>query len=263
MQRANGIEYERHGEGEVVLTIHGAIVADSFAPLMYEPALSRYQLLRYRRRGYGGSDPPSHPPAIEEHARDARALVAHVGASRAHVVGHSGGGPIAVQLAIDAPDVVHSLVLLEPALQSAAMAAAFDGYIAPLVEMHRAGNSSKAVHLWMRATGGSNWRSEIEQLLPGAGDRAVQDATGTFEGDLAAMRSWHFESVGASRITQPVLYMVGSQNAANVEPVKNMFCAAVGHTEVVVIAGADHNLQMTRSSSVAEVMAQFLRRHPM
>jgi len=51
MQRANGIEYERHGEGEVVLTIHGAIVADSFAPLMYEPALSRYQLLRYRRRG--------------------------------------------------------------------------------------------------------------------------------------------------------------------------------------------------------------------
>ena len=42
---------------------------------------------------------------------------------RAHVVGHSFGGAVALQLALDAPDLVHSLALLEPALFVGASAA--------------------------------------------------------------------------------------------------------------------------------------------
>ncbi len=263
MQRADGIEFEARGEGEPVVTIHGAIVADSFGPLMDEPSLGGYRVVRYRRRGYGASDPTSSLPTIKEHADDALSLLDHLGIRRAHVIAHSGGGPIAVQLAIDAPDRVRSLVLLEPALQSASTAAAFSEFIAPLVDMHRSGESSKAVHLWMRATGGSDWRSAIEQRLPGAGDRAIGDAAGTFDGDLVAMRSWDFDAAGAARITQPVLYLVGSQNAARVEPVTAMFRAAVPHTELVVIDDADHNLQITKPAPVAETIADFLHRHAM
>jgi pimeloyl-ACP methyl ester carboxylesterase len=40
----------------------------------------------------------------------------HVGIRRAHVVGHSSSGNIALQLALDSPEVVHSIALLEPAL---------------------------------------------------------------------------------------------------------------------------------------------------
>ena len=262
MRRATGVEFERRGEGEAVLTIHGAIVADSFAPLMEERALDGYQVIRYRRRGYGESDSPSNPPTIREHAQDARSLLEHLGIARAHVVAHSGGGPIAVQVAIDAPDLVRSMVLLEPALQSAAMAASFDEFIAPLVEMHRGGDSSKAVHLWMRSTGGSNWRTELERRLPGVGERAIADAAGTFDGDLAAMRWWDFDAVGASTMRQPVLYMVGSDNAVRLEPVITMFRAAVPQTELVVIAEADHNLPITNAGPVAEAIAVFLQRHP-
>ena len=150
MQRANAVEYEARGVGDAVLCIHGAIIADSFAPLMREPALAGYRLIRYRRRGYGASDPPAGMPTIAEQVSDARALLEHLRVPQAHVVAHSGGGPIAIQLALDAPDVVHSLVLLEPALQNAAMAAAFHEMITPLIEMHREGNSATAVHRWMR-----------------------------------------------------------------------------------------------------------------
>jgi pimeloyl-ACP methyl ester carboxylesterase len=261
-QKASGLEYESSGDGEAILTIHGAIVADSFGRIIDEPALRGYRVIRYRRRGYGASDPPSSPPSIEEHARDARSLLQQLSVTRAHVVGHSGGGPIAVQLAISAPEVVHSLILLEPALQTAAMAAAFDELIAPLVEMHRAGSCSKAVHLWMRATGGSDWRTEIERLLPGASAQADRDAAGTFDGDLTAMRSWDFDAVGAPGIGQPVLYVLGSHNAENLEPVTSMFRAAVPHTEVVVVAEADHNLQITKATPVARAIAEFLGRHP-
>jgi hypothetical protein len=51
MLQANAIEFEVRGDGEPVLLIHGAIVADSFLPMMSQPAHAQYQLIRYRRRG--------------------------------------------------------------------------------------------------------------------------------------------------------------------------------------------------------------------
>jgi pimeloyl-ACP methyl ester carboxylesterase len=258
MEHANGIEYEVKGGGEPILFIHGAIVADSFAPIMDQPALTGYRLIRYRRRGYGRSDPPRHTPSIEEQTDDAQTLLRHLGAKQAHVVAHSGGGPIAVQLALDAPEVVRSLVLLEPALMNAAAAAAFAEMIAPLIEMHRTGNSAKAVHMWMRPGSGSGWREALEPWIPGAGDRANDDAAGTFEYDLAAMRDWDFDAVGATRIDQPVLYIVGSRTAAVLQPVTDMFCAAVPHTQIVVIPDCDHSLQMTKPAPIAQAIAEFL-----
>ena len=128
MLKAEGLEYESHGEGEPVLLIHGSHVADAFLPLTREAALAdRYRLIRYHRRGFAGSDPHSGPFSVEEQAQDALALVKHLGLERAHVVGHSYGAVTAVQLALDAPRAVHSLVLLEPPLMTADGAAAFRG----------------------------------------------------------------------------------------------------------------------------------------
>lgn len=262
MQRAHAVEYEARGEGDAVLCIHGAIIADSFAPLMEEAALADYRMIRYRRRGYGSSEPPADTPTVAEQVNDARVLLEHLQVPLAHVVAHSGGGPIAVQLALDTPAVVRSLVLVEPALQNAAMAAAFHEMITPLIEMHRAGESGKAVHLWMRPVAGSAWRNELEQQMPGIGERATADAAGSFEYDLEALRHWDFDEVGASQIAQPVLHIVGSRSAAGRQHVTDMFLAAVPHAEQVTIPDADHSLQMTRPGPVARVIAEFLGRHP-
>jgi pimeloyl-ACP methyl ester carboxylesterase len=261
MQRVHGLEYEVHGHGDAVLCMHGAIIADSFEPLMREPDLAGYQLIRYRRRGYGNSEPPPAPPTVADQVSDARALLRHLDVEHAHVVAHSGGGPIAVQMTLDAPDTVRSLVLLEPALQNASMAAAFHELVAPLIDMHRAGNSSKAVHMWMRTGSGSGWRTELEERIPGVGERANADAAGLFEYDLEALRHWDFDAVGASRINQPVLHIVGERSGARRQPVTDMILAAIPHAEYVVIAGSDHSLQMTHPAAVARVIADFLDRH--
>ncbi len=70
MLEAEGLECEAIGHGEAVLLIHGALVADAFLPLMREAALAdRYRLIRYRRRGYGGSDPVSGTFSLAQQAR--------------------------------------------------------------------------------------------------------------------------------------------------------------------------------------------------
>jgi pimeloyl-ACP methyl ester carboxylesterase len=121
MERAsvNGVEleYELKGAGEPVLLIHGSHIGRSFLPLLAQPSLTeKYTLIRYHRRGFLESAPVRGPVSIKDQAADARALLEHLHLSRAHVVGHSFGGAIALQLALDAPTHVHSLVLLEAAL---------------------------------------------------------------------------------------------------------------------------------------------------
>ncbi len=52
----------RRGEGEPVVCIHGAFVADTFRPLLAERELTNhYRLVTYRRRGYVGSTKTAGP----------------------------------------------------------------------------------------------------------------------------------------------------------------------------------------------------------
>ena len=111
------LEYEVRGTGEPVVLIHGALIADAFAPLLAQPGLTeRYRFIHYHRRGYMGSTHAPNPVSIAEQVADCRALLGHLGVERAHVVGHSYGGAIALQLTLDAPALVHSLAVLEPTL---------------------------------------------------------------------------------------------------------------------------------------------------
>jgi pimeloyl-ACP methyl ester carboxylesterase len=96
------LEYELLGTGEPVALIHLSLYADSFAPLMDQPALAGYRLLRYHRRGYAGTSP---------------GLLDDLEIRRAHVAGHSYGGLIALQLALDRPELVGTIVLMESALR--------------------------------------------------------------------------------------------------------------------------------------------------
>src|SRR2546425_8293459 len=87
----NGVEleYETRGNGEPMLLIHGASVAETFAPLMQEPALAKFRLIRYHRRGYGGSGHPGPVTNFHEQAADAAALLAHLRVAQAPAPRHS------------------------------------------------------------------------------------------------------------------------------------------------------------------------------
>jgi len=98
--------------------------------------------------------------------------------------------------------------------------------------------------------------------IPGVGDQAIQDAAGTFEYDLDALHHWDFAAVGASRIGQPVLHIVGSRTAAGRRPVTDMFQAAVPSAKLLTIPDADHTLHMTKPELAAATIDEFLRLHP-
>jgi pimeloyl-ACP methyl ester carboxylesterase len=264
MRRTGGLEYQVTGTGEPALLIHGALIADALLPLTRESALAeRHRLVCYRRRGYSGSDPLP-KSGLERQTQDAASLLEHLGVDRAHVIGHSGGGAIALQLALDAPRLVHSLVLLEPALFPVEMASALPGIAAPVLEAFRAGDRRRAVDVWMNlANCGSDWQAEVEKRVPGASEQAERDCATFFDVELPSLGEWVFDGERASRIDQPVLYVQGGASGPLIQAARQYFDSLFPRAEAVVVPGIDHLMQMRDPARVAEPIADFLSRHPL
>jgi pimeloyl-ACP methyl ester carboxylesterase len=106
------LAYDLRGEGPPVLLIQGVGVhGDGWRPQI-DALSAHYRCLSFDNRGLGRSQPLGAPLTVEQMAEDARALLVATSWTSAHVVGHSLGGLIALQLALDAPDRVRSLALL-------------------------------------------------------------------------------------------------------------------------------------------------------
>src|ERR1051325_5563829 len=158
MQRAdiNGVqlEYDISGEGDPVVFIHGAFIAESFRPMFGEPSLADHdRLLIYHRRGYGGWNRTldTTPITAEQQSADCAALLRYLSIERAHVVGHSFGGSVGLQLALDAPELVQTLALLEPALFVGASAQAYRESLLRARERYRVEGAALVMEEFMRA----------------------------------------------------------------------------------------------------------------
>jgi pimeloyl-ACP methyl ester carboxylesterase len=113
---SNGVKihYATMGSGPLVVMIHG------FPDYWYtwrkqmEGLADRFQVVAIDQRGYNLSDKPS---GVENYdvrllVGDVVAVIKHLGQQKAIVVGHDWGGVVAWQLAINVPQVVDRLIIL-------------------------------------------------------------------------------------------------------------------------------------------------------
>jgi pimeloyl-ACP methyl ester carboxylesterase len=264
----NGVEleYEVTGCGEPVLCI-SPVLADAFAPLATEaPLADCYQLIRYHKRGWGGSTHTEGPVSVEDHAADAAALLDHLGVRHAHVVGHSSGGAVAAQLAVDDLDRVHSLTLLELSLLSVPSGQAFLEQAAPVFETYAAGDHERAIAMFLAAVSGLEW-NECHELLEARVDgmvaQAINDADTFFGIELPGLTQWVFGEAEAAQIRRPVLSIVGSKTAPLWVEVAAFLRASLPYVEECEIDDVGHLLPLQDPPSVASAVADFLERNPM
>jgi pimeloyl-ACP methyl ester carboxylesterase len=270
MRRAelNGIslDFEDQGAGEPVVFVHGALIADAFLLLRREERLAeRFRLITYRRRGYGASSAAAAGLTLREQAADCKALLDHLTIQRAHIAGHSFGGAIALQLALDAPSRVHSLTLLEPALMVGNSGEGYRIALQQVVQFYRDKGAETAVDAMLRARW-PDYRDGLGRLMPNAFAQAVKEASATFESELPALLEWRFGEDEAHRITQPVLSVVG-QESVHLSPrfgeAHEWLLSHLPAAEGYVLPNAHHFLQVENPMDMAEAFAAFLMRNPM
>ena len=263
----NGVElqYEVTGSGEPVLFISPGPITDGFLPLVNEEALARFRLIRYRQRRIGSGTNGDAAMSFVQHAADAAALLGHLGIARAHIAGHSTGADIALQLAADRPDLVHTLALLEPLLLFVPGAPAFLEKAAPALTAYAAGDRAEAMRSFLCLASSLDWThfsALIEQHVPGGVAQALNDADNVFAGYVPALDAWQFGRDQTARITQPVLSVLGTSTDPLFIECNDLLHAWFPQLEVCRIADVAHLLQLQNPEPVARGLAGFFTRHP-
>ena len=112
--KVNGITmyYELQGEGEPVVLIAGLRLDLSDYHGIDSWLAQKYQVLAFDNRGAGRTDKPDTPYSIEIMADDTAELLQTLGIKAASIIGISMGGRIALELALQHPELVKKLVLV-------------------------------------------------------------------------------------------------------------------------------------------------------
>lgn len=259
-----GIELEVHdvGTGDPVVLVQTALTADKLAPLAeHLVARGAHRAIVYHRRGYASSSPVQGPGSVVRDAADCRDLIDALGVGRVHIVGYSYSGAVGLQLAVDAAEQVQTLTLIEPPPVHVPSAAEFRAANVRLEEVRRTRGPGTALEEFLAQVIGPDWRTEIEQRLPGAAEQMQRDATTFFDTDLPALWSWRFDAEDAACINCPVLQISGSDSGPWFAEVRDLVLAWLPQTEDVLLTGANHSVVLTHTPQIADALADFLGRH--
>ncbi len=204
--------------------------------------------------------------SVARQATDCLGLLGHLGVERAHVVGHSYGGAIALELATRAPRVVGSLALLEPALM---LGASGDGYRESLrrgMQRYREEGSAPVVEEMLRVRWGEDPLQALEPVLPGAFDQAVRDAATTFEAEGPPLLEWEMGEPQLRNVRQPTLVVLG-ERSKDLSPrffeTFELLLSWLPNAEGFVQPEAVHGLQLQNPRALSAALADFFARHPL
>jgi pimeloyl-ACP methyl ester carboxylesterase len=179
-------------------------------------------------------------------------------------VGHSSGASIGAQLALDHPEKVHSLTLLEPTLVSLPLGDAFLKAAGPVFEAYGCGDHSGALAMFVAAASGLDWeecRALLEDRIPGVVGQSIKDADTFFGVELPALAEWKFGPEQAAAIRRPVLSVIGAETQPLWVEIAEFLRSSLPQVEELTVEGAGHLLQIQRPEPVARGIAEFLERN--
>lgn len=238
------VNYEISGpDGAPVVTfVHGLAASLSIWAGQAERLSDRFRVLRYDLRGHGGTASPDAPCSRHDLAADLAGLLDVLGIARTAVVGHSAGGVIAQQFAVDFPERVAALGFIGTASECNDKTAA---WYTKCIETARA-EGGEAV---MKAMGMKPDRSPVPD---GPGMAPVIEAMRTLNADPL--------TTALKAVTTPTLIVVGDKDFLGVGG-SVILSRTVAGSELEIVPGRGHGLYLEDPDWFAARLGAFLDRH--
>ncbi len=261
---ANGIHlfYESVGDDhpETLLLINGVGQWREAWWRNVGPLAKHYRVITFDNRGVGSSDKPDIPYSLDMMAEDTLALMETIGLQKAHVLGHSLGGGIALFMARKAPERIGKLILAStlywgPKVQmpsARAMQVLQDRSGDPLELVKRGIRIACADGLEERDPEGFNKLIDLRfksQQTPNLYLRHSQAGLAYFAAD-------HIVDFVPP---MPVLLLVGEYD--EVAPASNSqaIAAAWPHAKLIEIEGAGHLFNIEKPDEANRIVLEFLQ----
>jgi pimeloyl-ACP methyl ester carboxylesterase len=249
------LRYSTAGSGESVVLIHGLGLDAAMWDAQW-PALQReFRAIRHDVRGFGKSSIPTGPYS---HSDDLLGLLDSLDARPAHVVGLSMGGQLALRFALDQPNAVKSLTLIDPALEGFRWSESWTGQMAPILAAAAAGDVQAARQLWLAH----------ELFAPARRDPQVAAA-------LAAMVDrysvWHWRNADPVRrpaapaiqclaaVACPTRVIVGELDLPDFKEIAQRLTAGIRGAALHTIADTGHMANMEAPAAVNDLLLAHLR----
>jgi len=251
------------GDGEPMLLIHGGGLADWLTPLAATPELSGHRVIRMVRAGYTGRPVPP-GLTVADHARHAATLLRQLDAAPAHVVAHSSGSAIALQLAVDDPSSVRSVALCEPPLVDtladpsdlADLHAAFGVVLGSAMAATARGDHAAAFDAFMSLVCGPGYRGVMDDVLGAAlVDDAASNGGDFFTSETPAIGTWTFDPV----VRRPVLLIQGGDSPPPLHRLIARMADRLPDATVVTVDHTNHLMPLTAPAALGRLVAGFCR----
>jgi len=245
--------YETTGQGEPLLFIHGLGSGTRDWEKQVAFFSRCYQVITFDVRGHGKSDKPPGPYSVPLFAADTAELMKSLAIGRAHVVGISMGGMIAFQLAVDAPNLVKSLVIVNSGPEF--VARTFKerlGILQRLLIVRLLGMRKMGEVLGKRLFPRPEQRHLRRVLI----ERWAENDKRAYLASFRAIVGWSVvEHLGGVRC--PVLVVAADQDYTPVS-FKEGYAAKLPHTELTIISDSRHLTPVDRPDQFNEALMTFL-----
>lgn len=244
------LAFTDEGEGDPLVFIHAGI-ADA---RMWQPQAERFagewRVVRPDLRGFGGS---THSNGDYRHASDLAGLFDDLRLGPTVVIGASMGGGVAIDFALEHPDLVRGLVLAGATYSGFNFLEAelFDRWRA-LTDVYEAGRLDEAAvleaEIWLGTDAPPDVRSAVTEMV-----RLSYDHGEIEESDAETPAS---ERLG--ELEMPTLLVLGGVDRIDIARAADELLNSIPHARLVTIPGAAHLPNLEQPSAFNAVLADFL-----
>jgi pimeloyl-ACP methyl ester carboxylesterase len=249
--------YEVKGTGQPVVLIHGGQLDCRMWDDQFAVFARQFRVIRYDVRGFGGS---FRPDALYSDAEDLAGLLDYLKVSKAHVVGLSLGGRIAIDFAVSHPARVSSLTLAGPGLA---------GYEPPdgtetdlrmwnIIKAVRDEGPEKATALWLKDPFMAP-AMEQARLVSGLERIARENAHCWLENPVLQRSPKPLAATRLGEIKVPTLLIIGDRDVPQAKATVETLEKGIDGSKKVAIKDAGHMVNMEKPELFNEAVLSFLR----
>jgi pimeloyl-ACP methyl ester carboxylesterase len=266
------MHYECAGEGPARLVlVHGNFASWRWwLPLLLNPPPG-YRLFAPEMRGYGDSEHTAGGYDIETFADDLNEFAAGLHLNRFHLVGHSLGGAVALQYALQYPERLQSLFLLSPAPAEGMPSLSPDLKLRYGINLSQPAGMENLPYVLKSAhinrvllspiltaiTPQLNHESGLFSVIV---EDAVRVSPETVSGVIQSLQGWNVER-RLPEVEIPVLILWGDRDPVIAGPPLERMAHALPRAEFVVWPGTGHAPQLEQPERFYSLLTSFIDKH--
>lgn len=253
------MHYDERGSGEALVLIHAGIAHLGMWDAQMEAFSKHFRVIRYDVRGYGATpDPPGEYTDFDE----LKMLLDSLGVRRAHLIGISNGGRIALDFAVTHPAMVERLIVVAPGLSGFAgqddpfeseMYAQYDKAI-------KSGDTDRAAEIEARVwvDGPRRKPEQVDQVFRRRALQLIKHRLKLGEGHGENATPRPPTSARLGDIKAPTLLVLGQGDVAGIFEVAKALESGIPNLKRVDLPGTAHLPPMEKPEEFNRIVMDFL-----